>query len=77
MIYLMHKTFSNYFEAPKSWVILIAFLPPLFTVLLFEIDLRNRQHLLEKEALSKHLLEEKYQNLKNEYTARMQDYIMI
>ena len=26
MIYLMHKTFSNYFEAPKFWVILIAFL---------------------------------------------------
>ena len=74
MIYLMHKTFSNYFEAPKFWVILIAFLLLLFTVLLFEIDLRNRQHLLEKEALSKHLLEEKYQNLNEVYSQNARLY---
>ena len=70
----MHKTFSNYFEAPKFWVILIAFLLLLFTVLLFEIDLRNRQHLLEKEALSKHLLEEKYQNLNEVYSQNARLY---
>lgn len=74
MIYLMHKTFSNYFEAPKFWVILIAFLLLLFAVLLFEIDLRNRQHLLEKETLSKHLLEEKYQNLNEVYSQNARLY---
>lgn len=41
MIYLMHKTFSNYFEAPKFWVILIAFLLLLFTVLLFEMTAKQ------------------------------------
>ena len=63
MIYLMHKTFSNYFEAPKFWVILIAFLLLLFAVLLFEIDLRNRQHLLEKETLKQTIFWKK--NIRN------------
>ena len=76
MMYLMRKTFRNYFETPMLWVILIAFLLLLFAVLLFEIDLRNRQHILEKEALSKHLLEEKYQNL-NEVYSQNARYIMI
>ncbi|MEI3280940.1 MAG: hypothetical protein V8R46_09560 [Eubacterium ramulus] len=55
-------------------MILIAFLLLLFAVLLFEIDLRNRQHLLEKETLSKHLLEEKYQNLNEVYSQNARLY---
>jgi len=68
MMYLMRKTFNNYFETPLLWIILIVFLLLLFAVLLFEIDLRNRQHILEKEALSKHLLEEKYLYLNEVYS---------
>ena len=70
----MRKTFNNYFETPLLWVILIVFLLLLFAVLLFEIDLRNRQHILEKEALSKHLLEEKYLNLNEVYSQNARLY---
>ena len=74
MMYLMRKTFNNYFETPLLWIILIVFLLLLFAVLLFEIDLRNRQHILEKEALSKHLLEEKYLNLNEVYSQNARLY---
>ena len=64
ILYMVHSTFQNYTTTTsKLWMVFAAFLLLLFFILLFEIDLRSRRHLQEKEALSKHLLEEKYQNI--------------
>ena len=64
ILYMIHSTFQNYTTTTsKLWLVFAAFLLLLFFILLFEIDLRSRRHLQEKEALSKHLLEEKYHNL--------------
>lgn len=64
ILYMVHSTFQNYTTTiSKLWMVFAAFLLLLFFILLFEIDLRSRRHLQEKEALSKHLLEEKYQNI--------------
>ena len=61
---MIHNTFEHYTpKTSKLWMVFSAFLLLLFFILLFEIDLRSKRHLQEKEALSRRLLEEKYQNL--------------
>lgn len=50
ILYMIHSTFQNYTTTTsKLWLVFAAFLLLLFFILLFEIDLRSRRHLQEKE----------------------------
>lgn len=75
ILYIIHSTFQNYTTTTsKLWIVFASFLLLLFFILLFEIDLRSKQKLQEKETLNKHLLEKKCQTLTTMFNQNATSY---